>query len=112
MMERQMPAARRDQRLARGNRRRVAVERDDVGPRIENRRRIAAGTEGAVEDDLARPRVERRQDLGEEDRNVANRSAIGFRRTSAKIRRHSVSPSYEVCSPRSLRPSLAATCAS
>ncbi|MCY1235978.1 hypothetical protein D9M72_486120 [compost metagenome] len=78
--------------LAGGNRRRVAVERDDVGAGLEDCGAVAARTEGAIEDDLAGRRLERRENLRQEDGNVTNRSAFGFRNTSALFRHHSASP--------------------
>ena len=81
-----------DQRLAADNRIGIAVERNDVGARIQDRRGIPACAKSAVEDDLAGGRLKACENLGEKNRNVADRSAIGFRRTSALIRHHSVSP--------------------
>lgn len=111
MDEREASAVSLDQRLASGNRSRIAIERNDIGARNQNGRRVSTSTERTIEDNLTRPGIERPQNFGKKNRNVANRSASGFRRTSARIRHHSVSPSYRADSPRSLRPSLAAACA-
>ena len=79
---------------------RIAVEPDDIGAGGEDGRRIAARPEGAVENDRAGLGPERLDDLGEKNRNVTDRSAIGISKTSAKIRRHSDSPSYPEPGPR------------
>ena len=88
----------------------ITVDGDDTRAGSQDRRRIAAGPERAVEDDGAGPRRERFDDLGEKNRNVTDRSAIGISRTSAKIRRHSDSPSYSEPRPRVLNSSRAAAC--
>ncbi len=93
MMKGQPPTAGRDECLAAGNGIRIPVERNDTGALGENGRRIAAGTECSIKDDLAGFRLERCQHFGKKNRNVANRSAFGIRITFARCRRHSVSPS-------------------
>lgn len=110
MDEREPTARSLYQPLPAGNGRRVAVEADDARALDKDRGRIAACPEGAVEDDLTGLGLERLDDLGEKNRNVTDRSAIGIRRTSAKIRRHSDSPSYPEPGPRVLNFSRAAAC--
>ena len=60
----------------------------------KNGGRIAARPERAVENDLAGLGLKGLKNLCEKNRNVANRSAIGIGKTFAKVRRHSVSPSF------------------
>ena len=79
MDERELAAMRRDQRLAGRDRGRVAVERDDVRtgfqglPRYSRRRRKYR--QGCILPGVGASAVEH---LGEKNRNVANRSAIGI----------------------------------
>ena len=73
----------RDQRLTGSDCRRGAIERDHIGASRKDRRRITASPERSIEDDLAGRRSQRLQYLGKKNRNVANRSATGIRRTSA-----------------------------
>ncbi len=49
----------------------VAVEREDGAAAVEQRRRVAAAAEGAVEDPRARPRRQMLQHLVEQDGDVA-----------------------------------------
>ncbi|MOA26924.1 hypothetical protein D3C78_1477560 [compost metagenome] len=79
--------------LAAGDRSRIAVECDDIGALIENGLAITAGAESTIENDLAGRRLQRGNDFAKQDRDVTLRSAIGIRRSSARIRRHPVSPS-------------------
>src|SRR5690606_18840084 len=65
------------QRPARLYRVRVAVHRQDRRAGIEDRLRIAAGAERAVDDPLAGFRRQRSENFGEKNRNVTGRSANG-----------------------------------
>jgi len=94
MDKRQAPRIGGQNGPASGNRRRIAIQRNDIGTSLKNGRCIAASTECAIKDDLAPRGRQRRQHFGKQNRNVTNRSATGIRRTSAKIRHHSVPPSY------------------
>src|SRR5829696_9084469 len=66
------PVSRRHERLAGCNRVRIAVYRDDAVARlgVEERPRVAAGSEGAVDERSAALRIERLQDLGQQHRDV------------------------------------------
>ena len=94
VMKDEPTTARFDQILAAGNGVGIAVERNDIGTLAEDGRGVTTRAEGTVENDFAGLGVKRLQDLREKNRNVANRSAIGIGKTFAKVRRHSVSPSF------------------
>ena len=98
-------------RLAAGDRGRIAIERNDVGTLVKNGLGITAGAKGSVENDLAGRWFQRGNDFAKQDRDVTLRSAIGIRRSPARIRRHSVSPSYAGRAAEKPRPALASACA-
>lgn len=97
--------------LTTGDRIRIAVKRDDIGTMVENCLGITAGAESAVEDGLAGCGFERSDHFAKQDRDVTLRSLTGIRRSPARIRRHSVSPSYAGRAAEKPRPALAAACA-
>ena len=80
-----------NERLPAGNGVRIPIQRNHVSARGKDRRRIAAGTKGTIEDDLASLGFESPQDFREKNRNVAGRSATGVVE-AAGTRHHSVSP--------------------
>ena len=73
----QPAAGRSGERCAGPNGRRVAIERDHARAAVEQRARIAAGAERAVDIDAAGARIERLHRLGEQDGNVAEPGGRG-----------------------------------
>ena len=71
------PAGRSGERGAGPNGRRVAIERDHARAAVEQRARIAAGAERAVDVEAAGARIERLHRLLEQDRNMAEPSGRG-----------------------------------
>ena len=66
-----------DERRPAGDRRGIAVDRNDARAGFEQRARISAGAEGAVDGDAAGTRRQRAEGLSEEHGNMAGRSAGG-----------------------------------
>ena len=79
------------QRPPGGDRVGIAVDRDDLRSRCQQRPRVAAGAESAVDDARAGERLQGSQHLLEQDRDVAGRSANGAELV-AVARHHPVSP--------------------
>lgn len=106
-MERKPAAGAGDERPARLDRARVAVERDHPRAAVENRACVAARPEGAVEDDGAGSRREVLKHLRQHDGYMPDRSANGIA-FAATIRHRTHTPHHEEPRPRFLNSSLAA----